>query len=45
MVAGHVVIGWPRGGHGPLRRRPAGEVTFLDHWGEPVAAATGPDPD
>jgi nitroreductase len=45
MVAGHVVIGWPRGGHGPLRRRRAGAVTCPDHGGEPVAAATGPDPD
>lgn len=24
MLAGHVVVGWPRGHHGPLRRRPAG---------------------
>jgi nitroreductase len=32
MLAGHVVVGWPRGHHGPVRRRPAAEVTFVDHW-------------
>ena len=26
MLAGHVVIGWPRGRHGPVRRRPLDEV-------------------
>src|SRR6202167_3666903 len=25
MLAGHVVIGWPRGRHGPVRRRPLDE--------------------
>ncbi|MFV0316734.1 MAG: nitroreductase family protein [Microthrixaceae bacterium] len=34
LMAGHIVIGWPRGRHGPLRRRPPSEVTFLDRWGE-----------
>lgn len=38
MLAGHVVIGWPRGNHGPVRRHPIDEVTFLDHWG------ASPDP-
>jgi nitroreductase len=32
MLAGHVVVGWPRGNHGPVRRRPLEEVVFLDHW-------------
>lgn len=32
MLAGHVVIGWPRGHHGPLRRRPLPEVVFRDRW-------------
>ncbi len=36
LMAGHVVVGWPRGRHGPLRRRPASEVTYLDRWGEPA---------
>jgi nitroreductase len=34
MMAGHVVVGWPRGRHGPLRRRPLTDVVFRDHWGE-----------
>jgi len=32
MLAGHVVVGWPRGNHGPVRRRPLSEVVFLDRW-------------
>jgi nitroreductase len=37
MLAGHVVVGWPRGKHGPLRRRPVGDVVFLDRWDAPAA--------
>ena len=36
LMAGHVVVGWPRGRHGPLRRRPAAEVTYLDRWDHPA---------
>jgi nitroreductase len=36
LMAGHVVVGWPRGRHGPLRRRPPEEVTYLDRWGATV---------
>jgi len=32
MLAGHVVVGWPRGSHGPVRRRPLAEVVLLDRW-------------
>lgn len=32
MLAGHVVVGWPRGRHGPVRRRPLADVVFLDGW-------------
>jgi nitroreductase len=32
MLAGHVVVGWPRGHHGPLRRRPVSDVVFVDRW-------------
>ena len=35
MVAGHVVIGWPKGRHGPVRRRPVAEAVNLDYWDEP----------
>jgi nitroreductase len=34
MLAGHIVVGWPRGRHGPLRRRPVAEVVDLDGWDE-----------
>jgi len=34
MLAGHVVVGWPRGGHGPVRRRPVDEVVYVDRWDE-----------
>jgi nitroreductase len=37
MVAGHVVVGWPKGKHGPVRRRPLAEVVNLDRWDEPAA--------
>jgi nitroreductase len=32
MLAGHVVVGWPRGHHGPVRRRPLADVVSLDRW-------------
>lgn len=32
MVAGHIVVGWPKGKHGPLRRRPLAEFVNLDRW-------------
>lgn len=36
MLAGHVVVGWPKGRHGPLRRRPLSTAVNLDHWDEPA---------
>jgi nitroreductase len=48
LVAGHVVIGWPRGHHGPVKRRPLGDVVDLDHWdaGAPdIAGPRTPDAD
>jgi len=38
VLAGHAVVGWPRGQHGPMRRHPLTEAVNVDHWG---AAATG----
>ena len=32
FLAGHAVIGWPRGQHGPVRRRPLSDVVFRNHW-------------
>jgi nitroreductase len=37
MLAGHVVVGWPRGSHGPVRRRPVADVVRLDGWDQPAA--------
>jgi len=33
-LAGHVVVGWPRGQFGPVRRRPVSDVVFFDEWDE-----------
>jgi nitroreductase len=43
MLAGHIVVGWPRGSHGPVRRRPLAEVAFLDRWGEGADQIVGPE--
>ena len=32
MLAGHIVVGWPKGNHGPLRRRPLSSAVNYDHW-------------
>lgn len=37
LLAGHVVVGWPKGRHGPLRRRPLSEVVNLDRWDSSAA--------
>jgi nitroreductase len=36
LLAAHAVVGWPRGRHGPLRRRPVADAVFLDHWDQPA---------
>jgi nitroreductase len=36
MLAGHIVVGWPRGKHGPVRRRPLASAVNLDHWDSPA---------
>jgi nitroreductase len=41
LLAGHVVIGWPRGKHGPVRRRPLGDVVDLDRWDTPAVGIAG----
>ena len=41
LLAGHVVIGWPRGKHGPVRRRPLGDVVNLDRWDQPAPLIAG----
>jgi nitroreductase len=32
MLAGHIVVGWPKGRHGPLRRRPVAGAVRYDRW-------------
>jgi nitroreductase len=44
MLAGHAVVGWPRGNHGPVRRRPLSEVVFLDRWDERASGIVGDGP-
>ena len=41
LLAGHVVVGWPRGAHGPVRRRPLSDVVFHDHWDDAEVLRTG----
>jgi nitroreductase len=36
MLAGHIVVGWPRGRHGPVRRRPLVDAVNLDRWDAPA---------
>ena len=43
MLAGHIVVGWPRGRHGPLRRRPLSEAVNLDRWDGSPAELIGAD--
>ena len=44
MLAGHVVVGWPRGNHGPVRRHPIADVAFLDRWDTPAKDIAGVGP-
>jgi hypothetical protein len=37
MIAGHVVVGWPKGNHGPVRRGPLAEAVNPDRWDEPAS--------
>lgn len=41
MLAGHVVVGWPQGSHGPLRRRPVSGAVNLDRWDQPAGELLG----
>jgi nitroreductase len=41
LLAGHIVIGWPRGRFGPVRRRPLGKAVNLDRWDVPAETLVG----
>jgi nitroreductase len=43
MMAGHIVVGWPKGTHGPVRRRPLAAALHMDHWDQPAADLLGDD--
>jgi nitroreductase len=32
MLAGHIVVGWPKGKHGPVRRRRLAAAVNFDRW-------------
>lgn len=34
VLAGHVMVGWPKGRHGPVRRHPVEQVVDVDHWND-----------
>ena len=42
FIACTVTLGRPRGGHGPVRRRPMAELIYGDRWGEPPRWAVDP---
>ncbi len=42
MIAGHIVVGWPKGKHGPVRRRALTEAVNLDRWDEPAGDLVPP---
>jgi nitroreductase len=41
-VAATIPLGRPEGGHGPVRRRPLGEIVYEDAWGESARWALDP---
>jgi nitroreductase len=42
VIAGCIPLGRPEGHHGPVRRRPLGEVVYDDGWGEDAPWAVDP---
>lgn len=42
FIAGTIALGRPVGGHGPVRRRPVGELVFDGAWGAPATWAVDP---
>ena len=41
LLAGHLVVGWPRGRHGAVRRKPMADVVDLDRFDQPAVAIAG----
>ena len=42
LIAGTITLGRPVGRHGPVRRRPLGELVYADRWGTPPDWAVDP---
>ncbi|HET9691671.1 MAG TPA: nitroreductase family protein [Acidimicrobiales bacterium] len=42
-LAATITLGRPAGGHGPVRRRPLGELVFAERWGDTPAWAVDPE--
>ena len=42
-VSATIPLGYPQGRHGPVRRRPLGELVFDDEWGQAAAWAEEPE--
>lgn len=43
FIAATIALGRPEGRHGPVRRRPVGELVFDDGWEQPARWATEPE--
>jgi nitroreductase len=42
VIAGTITLGRPAGAHGPVRRRPLGELVYEEAWGEAATWAVDP---
>jgi nitroreductase len=42
MLAGHIVVGWPKGKHGPVRRRPLAAAVNFDRWDRSAYSESSP---
>lgn len=42
VIAATIPLGHPEGGHGPVRRRPVGELVYEDRWEGPARWAVDP---
>ena len=42
FIAGTITLGKPVGNHGPVRRRPVGELVYEEQWGRPPDWAVDP---
>jgi nitroreductase len=41
LIATLLTVGWPKGGHHPVRRKPLTEVAVTDRWDQPWSETTG----